>query len=214
MELTAGSVPESSLFELSLLARAILQQVGEDFVEQRLSAHDLVNGYIGVSFEAIERTFCNQASIIPLDVGLAIKELEERKYIHAGASVRYRNNSPRAVVIFMNLGKREFVCLTDLGYRALVKLQEAQRKPERFRPQKGPLAEAGTAADENAAIRALTAHLKANSEVRRTDARDWCRSQGFRISDRGFQSRVWPEARKRAGLPVKAPPGRKRKSLH
>jgi hypothetical protein len=84
--------------------------------------------------------------------------------------------------------------------------------PDRFRPQKRPSPEPGTAADENAAIGALAAHLKRNPELSRSDARAWCRAEGLRFSDRGFQSRVWPEARKRAGLARKASPGRKRKS--
>lgn len=70
-----------------------------------------------------------------------------------------------------------------------------------------------TALDESAAIRALALHLKANKDLTRKDAAGWCRAEGFKVSGRGFQQRVWPQARERAGLEAKAPAGRKRTSL-
>jgi hypothetical protein len=65
---------------------------------------------------------------------------------------------------------------------------------------------------EKAATRALAAFLKGNPDVTRTKAADWCRAQGFSLTKRGFQFRVWPEARKQAGLSATALPGRKPKS--
>jgi hypothetical protein len=74
-----------------------------------------------------------------------------------------------------------------------------------------------TAAQEEATIKALASHLNSlpkerRGAVTRAKAEAWCRTQGFTISQRGFQSRVWPEARNLAGLPRIAEPGRKRKS--
>jgi hypothetical protein len=73
-----------------------------------------------------------------------------------------------------------------------------------------------TMGQENAAIRALTEHLNSIPEpdraaLKRAEAEDWCRRR-FTISQRGFQFRVWPQARKNAGLNPTAPSGRKRKS--
>jgi hypothetical protein len=70
----------------------------------------------------------------------------------------------------------------------------------------------GTARDEAAAIRALTAELKSNPQLKRDDAAAWCKTSGYKVSERGFQSRVWPKARRQANLPELAPPGRKKKT--
>jgi hypothetical protein len=67
---------------------------------------------------------------------------------------------------------------------------------------------------ETKAIHALASHLRGNPSLKREEATTWCENQGFTISGRGFQDRVWPAAREEAGLPRRAPPGRKNKSSH
>ena len=67
---------------------------------------------------------------------------------------------------------------------------------------------------ETKATRALASHLRENPNLKREEAAAWCKKQGFTLSDRGFQYRVWPDAREQAGLLRTAPPGRKNKSSH
>jgi hypothetical protein len=67
-----------------------------------------------------------------------------------------------------------------------------------------------TAGQETA--RALAIQLKSNPQMSRAEAKAWCKKSGYNVSGSGFQSRVWPNSRAQAGLPVQAPPGRKKKS--
>ena len=63
---------------------------------------------------------------------------------------------------------------------------------------------------ETKATRALASHLRENPHLTRKEAATWCKNQGFTISSRGFQNVVWPNAREKAGLPRRAPSGRKK----
>jgi hypothetical protein len=69
-------------------------------------------------------------------------------------------------------------------------------------------------AGERAAIEALASHLKNHPDITRAAAQTWLVQQRFAVTDRGFQYRVWPEARKLAGLRAMAPRGAKKKSSH
>jgi hypothetical protein len=89
---------------------------------------------------------------------------------------------------------------------------ELPESPQRFEPQESHPVPVATAGDETAATKALASHLRIIRQLTRAGAKSWLRARGFNLSDRGFQSRVWPRAREQAGLEVKAPPGRKRKS--
>jgi hypothetical protein len=67
-----------------------------------------------------------------------------------------------------------------------------------------------TADQQTKATRALASHLGENPHLKREEAATWCENQGFTISGRGFQYVVWPDAREKAGLPRRAPSGRKK----
>jgi hypothetical protein len=65
---------------------------------------------------------------------------------------------------------------------------------------------------EKAATKALAAALKVTPAMRRAEAKALLKSMKFPVSNNGFQTRVWPSARKLADLPPRGAPGRKKKS--
>jgi hypothetical protein len=67
------------------------------------------------------------------------------------------------------------------------------------------------ARNERKCIDALAKRLREDRGLSRADARAFCEAVAP-ITARGFQERIWPEARKRAGLPALAKAGRKPKS--
>jgi hypothetical protein len=71
-----------------------------------------------------------------------------------------------------------------------------------------------TAKAESDAVKHLASKLKENPNLTKTNAEAECRQ--FKITQRGFRERVWPNARTNAGLSATAPAGRKRqkKSPH
>jgi hypothetical protein len=91
-------------------------------------------------------------------------------------------------------------------FQKWLKKHELPPSPVRFKPHEGAFA-----SDEERAIKALAAHLKQMPDCRRNDAAEWCRQQAFTLSNRRFQSQIWPKARALANLAEKGPPGRKRK---
>ena len=64
-----------------------------------------------------------------------------------------------------------------------------------------------TAKAESDAIKHLASKLKENPSLTKADAEAECKQ--FEITQRGFRDRVWPNARKDAGLSATAPAGRK-----
>jgi hypothetical protein len=118
----------SNTSELSPLAQYILQYLRDDFIKRNPSAHDFEVGYSGVAIDVIVQLFCKPADVTPLDVDFAIKELEECKYAWTGPREPYVGVHG-AILISTDINKHEFVCLTERGYRALLKLREDQQRP-------------------------------------------------------------------------------------
>jgi hypothetical protein len=70
-----------------------------------------------------------------------------------------------------------------------------------------------SSADEHRATHALAGFLKDNPHSTKVEANDWLEAQGHKVSHKGFDNRVWREARTRAGLPP-ARAGRPRRNRH
>jgi hypothetical protein len=69
-----------------------------------------------------------------------------------------------------------------------------------------------TAREEKGAVSLLTGLLKANPSLTFADALNACRKTFPKLTERGFRSRVWTAARKKAGLPEIGSPGRRKSS--
>jgi len=70
--------------------------------------------------------------------------------------------------------------------------------------------DSATAGAENRAVQHLAILLRAEKDLTKASARKAC--QQFHLSGQGFEDRVWPKARERAGLPPRARAGRKSRS--
>jgi hypothetical protein len=129
----------------------------------------------------------------------------ERQWLRDAIDNNYDNEHGRYYLRHCWLPRNLFKCWCEW--------QHLPKSPSRFQPQKSQRVSATTARDETAAIRALASHLRSNHDLTKGEALLWCRIAGLNLTSRGFQNRVWPDARKRADLKAKAPAGRKRKSL-
>jgi hypothetical protein len=111
------------------LARHILADVLADFRARNLGSDALSEGYVGPSIAALEIKYCAEGSHSKVDFDLAMKQLEEDKLAGTGPMVPYENTPGSQVVIVAIFSKRQFVYLTEKGYRAAQKPAAKPRSP-------------------------------------------------------------------------------------
>lgn len=108
------------------LAKQILADVAADFRAKNLASDSLNEEYVGVSIVALELNYCTNGSYSKVDFDLALKQLEEGKFVKTGPMVPYQNTPGSQVVIIALFSKRDFVYLTEKGYKAA---QKPTQKP-------------------------------------------------------------------------------------
>ncbi len=114
------------------LAGQILADVVVDFREKNLGATALSEGYVGASIVELEMKYCNDGSHSKVDFDLALEQLEESKFVETGPMVPYEN-PPGSLVVFIGMSnKREFVYVTEKGYKAA---QKSTAKPNSSAPR-------------------------------------------------------------------------------
>jgi hypothetical protein len=111
------------------LAKQILADVLADFLSRNLRSAALSDGYVGASLVAIEMKYCSDGSHSKVDFDLAMKQLEESKFIETGPMVPYENTPDSQIVVIAIFSKREYVYLTEKGYRAAQKPATKPRAP-------------------------------------------------------------------------------------
>lgn len=113
--------------KLDSLAREILADVLTDFRERNLGFTELQRGYEGASLPALTRKFCEDGGASRVDFDLAMKELETTKLVGTGPMEPYENDPNSGVVILAIFSKREYVHLTEKGYRAAQQAKPAAK---------------------------------------------------------------------------------------
>lgn len=111
------------------LAKHILADVVADFRAKNLGSDALSDGYVGASIVALEMKYCTSGSHSKVDFDLALKQLEESKFGDTGPMVPYENTPGSQVVVIAIFSKREFVYLTEKGYKAAQKSTTRSRSP-------------------------------------------------------------------------------------
>jgi hypothetical protein len=103
------------------LAKQILADVVADFRAKNLGSDALSDGYVGASIVSLEMKYCTGGSHSKVDFDLALKQLEESKFVDTGPMVPYENTPGSQLVVIAMFSKREFVYLTEKGYKTAQK---------------------------------------------------------------------------------------------
>ena len=102
---------------LDIASDAILASLLKDFTQRMLDSHALDEGYVGPLIPAIEQEILALGHYTKVDFDLALKQLEDRKYVGTGPWKAYENDPYSSVVFIGGYSVREYVYLTEHGYR-------------------------------------------------------------------------------------------------
>lgn len=114
-------MPSGSRFtgKITQESKHILGCLLQDFRTRGLGADALELGYDGVAIQELrKRSLGADSTTTSVDFELALKELEEKELVGTGP-MDVIDNPPGSLVIFVGLySKREYVYLTEKGYKA------------------------------------------------------------------------------------------------
>jgi hypothetical protein len=113
------------------LANQILADAVSDFLTKNLGSDALRQEYEGPSIAGLETKFCANGSYSKVDFDLALKHLEDSKFLKTGPREVYENPPHSQVVMIGLFSKRKFVRLTEEGYKAA---QKSPVKPRSSAP--------------------------------------------------------------------------------
>lgn len=114
--------------QLDEAAKQILATLLVDFTDRNLTADDLKKRYIGPQIVAVATAVCNIDDITKVDFDVAFRELEKNKLILTGPMEMYKNRPGSRFIAIGSYSKREYVYLTEEGYKAA---RRAPNRPER-----------------------------------------------------------------------------------
>jgi hypothetical protein len=101
------------------VSKQILAYLLTDFQGRDLGAEALHQSYVGVPLSDLkQKCFENDKTTTTVDFELALKDLESRSLVATGPMVPHEN-PPNSAVVFIGLfSKREYLYLTEKGYKA------------------------------------------------------------------------------------------------
>lgn len=105
--------------KIDTIATNILRDLALDFIDRALPASDLNRDYAGLGIPLLRDRYA-EGNVVDFD--LAVSELEGAGQIRSGPMVAYDNHRNSAVIVVGSYSKRQYLRLTDKGYR------EAQRR--------------------------------------------------------------------------------------
>lgn len=114
------------------LSKRILRELKAHFVEGGLTSSALSRGYVGVPISQLKERLCVADDVSEVDFDLSLKELEDRELAKTGPMVPYENDPSSMVIVVGSYSKREYIHLTEAGYKAPTQTENAKS------PRSGP----------------------------------------------------------------------------
>ncbi|MDD9246563.1 hypothetical protein PVM12_21360 [Enterobacter soli] len=118
--------------QLDEAAKQILGTLLADFTDRGLTAQDLKNGYEGPNIEALATAVCSVADFTSVDFEVAFGDLEKVNMIKTGPMAMYDNDRNSSLIIIGSYSKREFVYLTEAGYKESRKVPNRPQRVQRI----------------------------------------------------------------------------------
>lgn len=113
--------------QLDDAAKQILGTLLADFSDRGLTAQELKNGYEGPNIEALATAVCNVADFTTVDFEVAFSDLENAQMIRTGPTAFFDNDENSSVMFIGTYSKREYVYMTENGYKAA---RKAPNRPQ------------------------------------------------------------------------------------
>lgn len=111
------------------LSNEILRHLKTDFVDRSLVSEALSEGYVGQNLAALKVLFSDRGES-SVDFDLALKELEKAGLVKTGPMVPFDNPPGSRVVVFALFSRREYVFLTEKGYKAAQRTRSSRKPSE------------------------------------------------------------------------------------
>lgn len=108
---------------VEILSKSILKELLTDFNNRRLGSKELTDGYVGVPLASLQKEYERSGAAVDFD--LALKELEEKKLVGTGPMALFDNKPGSFAVVLGVFSKREYVFLTEKGYKTSLRWQSA-----------------------------------------------------------------------------------------